>query len=142
MNAAIKAEIYDLVENANVAIVSSIDKNGYPNTKGMLALQRDGMGTHYFSTNYSARRTQQFIDNPHACIYFYREPDYRGVMLVGTVEVCTDQKHKDMLWRDGFECYYPQGATDSDYCVFKFTAQKGNYYHGLKNYDFAINEIL
>ena len=46
--------------------------------------------------------------------------------LTGVVEVCADQETKDFLWRDGFEKYYPKGATDPDYCVFRFTAQCGN----------------
>lgn len=62
-------------------------------------------------------------------------------MLTGTVEVCTDQYHKELLWRDGFEIYYPQGVTDEDYCVLKFTAVCGNYYHKLENYSFSIEEV-
>lgn len=62
-------------------------------------------------------------------------------MLTGTVEVCTDQYHKELLWRDGFEIYYPQGVTDEDYCVLKFTAACGNYYHKLENYSFSIEEV-
>ncbi len=142
MNTAIKAEIYELVEKANVALISSVDKNGYPQTKGMLALGRDGMGVHYFSTNCSARRTRQFRNNSHACIYFYREPDYRGVMLVGDIEVCDDKAHRELLWREGFEVYYPQGVDDPDYCVLKFTVKWGNYYHALHNEDFDIGILL
>ncbi len=141
MNELMKKEIYDLFENATVGIVSSVDQNGYPNTKGMLALEHDGLPVHYFSTNYSARRTKQFLNNPNACVYFFAEPDYRGLMLVGDIEVCTDQTHRARLWREGFECYYPQGMNDPDYCVFKFTAQRGNYYHGLKNFDLDLSDF-
>lgn len=141
MNNLIKKEIFDLFENANVAIVSSVDADGFPNTKGMLALEHDGLPVHYFSTNYSAKRTKQFIDNPKACVYFFTEPDYRGLMLVGHIEVCTDQAHRIKLWREGFEMYYPQGVNDPDYCVFKFTAQRANYYHGLRNYDLDLSEF-
>ena len=37
--------------------------------------------------------------------------------------------------------YYPEGVDDPDYCVLKFTAEKGNYYHGLKNTDFIIEDL-
>ncbi|NLL41735.1 MAG: hypothetical protein GX251_00150 [Firmicutes bacterium] len=43
-----------------------------------------------------------------------------------------------MLWVDGCEKYYPKGVDDPDYTVMKFTATRGNYYHGLKNIDFDI----
>jgi general stress protein 26 len=62
-------------------------------------------------------------------------------MLVGELEVCTDRENRAMLWREGFERYYPNGIDDEDYCVLKFTAYKGNYYHGLNNCDFDEGDI-
>ena len=43
-------------------------------------------------------------------------------MLRGTMEVLTDAQSKEMIWRDGDTEYYPEGVTDPDYCVLKFTA--------------------
>lgn len=51
-----------------------------------------GLKEFYFSTNTSSLRVKQFLSNPNASIYFYR-----GVMLVGKMEVLTDQKTKDMI---------------------------------------------
>ncbi len=129
-----------LVAGAKIAIVSSIDENGYPNTKAMFALQHDGLFTHYFSTNLSAKRSQQFRSNGKACVYFCDNPQFMGLMLIGTMQVMTDHEHKAMLWREGFEIYYPKGVDDEDYCVLKFTAEKGNYYHGLENTDFGLED--
>ena len=38
------------------------------------------------------------------------------------MEVLTDAKSKEMIWREGDEQYYPGGVTDPNYCVLKFTA--------------------
>lgn len=141
MKKELKAEINALVENAKVIFVSSMDDRGYPNTKAMLAIQHDGLFIHYFSTNFSARRSQQFLKNPKACIYFCDEEKFMGLMLTGNMQVLTDHEHKAMLWRDGFEIYYPDGIDTEDYCVLKFTAEKGNYYHGLTNNDFAMEDF-
>ena len=62
-------------------------------------------------------------------------------MLIGEMQVCTDREHKAMLWKDGFEIYYPQGIDDEDYCVLKFTAHRGIYYHGLENNTFVMEEF-
>ncbi|MCL2343459.1 MAG: pyridoxamine 5'-phosphate oxidase family protein [Firmicutes bacterium] len=141
MTAQMKEEITALVENAKTVYVSSVDEAGYPNTKAMLSLQRDGLGVHYFSTNTSSKRVSQFRANPKACVYYCDEPAYHGLMLLGTVEVCTDAYHKELLWREGFECYYPKGVTDDDYCVYKFTAEKGRYYPGSSE-TFDIAELV
>ena len=140
MNEKIKKEINSLVENAKIVYVSSVDENGYPNTKAMLSLQRDGLGIHYFSTNLSSKRATQFKLNPKACIYYCDESAYRGLMLTGTMEVCTDVFHKELLWREGFERYYSKGVTDDDYCVFKFKAEKVKYYPGSTD-TFDIKEL-
>lgn len=37
------------------------------------------------------------------------------------------------------EGYYPLGLEDTDYTVLYFEAQRGNYYHRLKNITFDID---
>lgn len=138
MTDKISKEISNLIENSNNAFVSSVDQNGFPNTKAMFALYHEGLKTHCFSTNLSSKRASQFISNSKACIYFCDEKEYKGLMLVGTMKVCTDVYHKELLWREGYEMYYPNGVTDEDYCVYEFTAETGKYYHGLDNITFAI----
>jgi general stress protein 26 len=142
MNEEVKNEIINLRKNSKVAYVSSVDENGCPAVKAMLVLENESLQTHYFSTNFSSRRTKQFMENPKAAVYISSNEEYKGLMFQGTMEVLTDREHKKMLWRDGFEIYYPKGIDDEDYCVFRFTAEKGNYYHGLKNTDFNIQEVL
>lgn len=96
---------------------------------------------HYMSTNYSSRRTGQFLQNKKCSIYYCDESSYKGVMLTGRMEVCTDHETKALIWKDSDRIYYPEGVDDPDYCVFRFTADKGNYYHGLENTDFTIEEF-
>ena len=108
----------------------------------MLSLQHDDLFTHYFSTNYSNRRTQQFLKNSKACVYFCKEDRFEGLMLNGDIAVMTDREHKTMLWRDGFEMYYPEGIDTEDYCVYKFTAHKANFYHGFSNCDFLLEDLV
>lgn len=141
MNSELSKEIVSLVDNATITYVSSVDENGYPNTKAMLSLKHEGIGTHYFSTNFSSKRIRQFTNNPNACIYFSNNENFMGLMLVGSIEICRDRKHREMLWFDGCEMYYPNGIDDEDYCVLKFTADWGNYYHGLENNSFTIKEF-
>lgn len=142
MNAEVKNEIIRLRKNSKVAFVSSVDDNGYPTIKAMLVFENGDMKTHYFSTNFSSRRVKQFMENPKAAVYLCNTEEFKGLMLQGSMEVLTGREHKEMLWRDGFEIYYPNGINDEDYCVLRFTAEKGNYYHGLKNINFEIEEVL
>jgi general stress protein 26 len=128
-----------LVEKSKNAVVASVDGEGYPNMKVMFNnREREGVRTFYFTTNTSSRRVSQFRENPRACLYFYDPRFYRGLMIKGRMEVLEDSASKEKLWRTGDEMYYPQGVTDPDYCVLKFTAEGGRYYEGFHSTDFPI----
>ena len=63
---------------------------------------------------------------------------FRGVMLKGTMEVLQDMETRQRVWQTGDTMYYPQGVTDEDYSVLKFTAISGRYYSSFKSEDFII----
>lgn len=140
MNQQVKTDIVNLVENSRDAIVCSIDENGFPNAKSMFRAKNKGLHTFWFSTNISAIRTSHWLVRPVACIYFVDAADFHGLMLTGQIQVCTDTDTKLAFWKQGDEMYYPLGPTDPDYCILRFTAEKGNYYHGLQKHLFNISE--
>ena len=83
-------------------------------------------------------RVSQFLENPKACLYFCDRRFFRGVMLTGTVEVLQDNETKETFWNDNYIMYYPQGVSDSDYCILRFTAQHGRFYSNFKSENFNI----
>lgn len=129
----------NLIDKQSVAYISSIDADGFPNTRAMLPpRKRIGLHTFYFTTNTSSKKVEQYHANHKASIYFCDKRFYRGIMLLGTVEILEDQESKEMIWRDGYTMYYPKGVTDPDYCVIKFTATSGKYYTNFSTETFAI----
>ena len=127
--AGIKEIIAEMADTLPIAFISSVDKDGFPWTKAMLAPRvRDGIKVFYFTTNTFSLRVAQYRANPKACIYFCDATGFRGMMLRGTMEVLTDAVTKEMIWRDGDTEYYPGGVTDPNYCVLRFTATDGRFY--------------
>ncbi len=135
----VESTIGGLIDKQRIAYLSSVDEAGYPNTKAMLApREREGIKVLYFTTNTSSRRVAQFRENPKACAYFADTRFFRGVMLLGEVEVLADADSKERVWRDGDDLYYPLGVTDPDYCVLRFTAFSGRYYSHFHSEDFPL----
>ncbi|MBP5491191.1 MAG: pyridoxamine 5'-phosphate oxidase family protein [Lachnospiraceae bacterium] len=135
------SSIERFIDKQKVSFIASVDEDGFPNVKAMLKPRKHiGLKEFWFSTNTSSMRVKQFRDNPKACIYFYHKGliKYVGVMLTGTMEVLTDQESKNMIWKRGDTLFYKGGVTDPDYCVFKFTAEKGRYYCDLKTESFEV----
>jgi len=134
-------KIESFVKKQRVCFISSLDEDSCPNIKAMLKPRKtNGLKEFFFSTNTSSLRVKQYRKNPNASIYFYHKGlfSYTGVMLVGKMEVLTDEVIKNSLWRKGDTIYYRKGPSDPDYCVLKFTAGKGRYYRDLKTIDFEV----
>jgi general stress protein 26 len=116
-----------LVDKSKTAFIASVDSEGYPNMKAMLAPRKhEGLKEFWFTTNTSSQRVAQYRKNPKASIYFYERGrfSYQGAMLVGKMEVLTDAASKEMIWQVGDRIYYRKGVTDPDYCVLRFTARR------------------
>lgn len=54
------------------------------------------------------------------------------------MEVLTDAASKELIWRKGDTEYYALGVIDPDYCVLRFTADRGRYYEEFHSEDFKI----
>ena len=135
--------IGNLIDKQSVSLISSMDGDGFPNTKAMLPpRKREGIKAFWFTTNASSMRVSQYRANPNACVYFFDKRFFRGAMLKGTMEVLEDAESKEMIWREGDAMYYPKGVTDPDYCVLKFTARSGRYYANFHSEDFVIPQGL
>jgi general stress protein 26 len=131
--------IGNLIDHATVSIIGSVDEAGFPNAKAMLPpRKRMGIKHIYFTTNHSSMRVKQYAADSKACVYFFDKRFYRGVMLRGTMKVLKDSRSKKTIWRDGDEVYYKEGVTDPDYCILRFTAENGRYYHNFKSEDFEV----
>lgn len=138
-----RTKLFEFIREQKTAFIGSVDGDGFPNIKAMLAPRKIEGNSFYFSTNTSAMRTYQYLGSPKASIYFYKRGrfKYEGVMLVGTMEVLHDDAIKREIWQMGDTLYYKQGVTDPDYYVLKFTALKGRHYCNFKSESFDLAEM-
>lgn len=128
-----------MIDKASISFISYVDGEGFPITKAMLKpRERNGIKEIWFSTNTSSNKVKYFRENSKASVYFVDKRFFRGVSLIGTVEILETSEAKERLWQIGDRMYYKKGVTDPDYCVLKFTAIKGRYYSNFKSEDFEI----
>lgn len=131
--------ISKIVDKSSTVFISYVDNEGFPITKAMLKpRERQGISTFWFSTNTSSNKVKFFRENPKASIYFVDKRFFRGISLIGTVEVLETAEAKERIWQRGDTMYYKGGVTDPDYCVLKFTAVRGRYYSNFHSEDFSL----
>lgn len=129
-----KNQIYQFISEQKTAFIASVNDQGFPVIRAMLAPRKIEGNEIYFTTNTSSNKIKQFTANNKACVYFYKRSKfkYQGVSIIGEMEICTDQPTKDLIWRSGDEMFYKQGVTDPDYCVLKFKCKVAEYYCDFK----------
>jgi general stress protein 26 len=138
MNEVYQAAL-NLAERSGLAELGTLSATGSPQIKCMMKTKQDGLNTFWFCSNTSSRRVARLDRDSRACLYFYDGGMFEGLLLEGRAEVTREKKLLHSFWQDGMEMYYPTGPDDPDYCVIVFHAERGNYYHGLKNIDFNID---
>lgn len=132
----IREKIEKLIATCPTAVLCSVDAEGYPCAKAMLApRRREGIEEIWFSTNTSSQSVERYRNCRKASVYFYDASTFQGVLLRGEIEIKEDPTSKESLWQEGDEIYYPQGVTDPDYCVLRFVANSARYYTDFQSID-------
>ena len=129
-----REKLFEFIAEQKTAFLGSVNEEGYPVIRAMLAPRVIDGNDMYFSTNTSSLKVKQYLENNKACVYFYKRGrfKYQGAAILGEVQVCEDQPTKDRIWRFGDKLFYKQGVTDPDYCVLKFSAKSAEYYCDFK----------
>jgi general stress protein 26 len=142
----------DLMEIADAAYVTTIDPDGFPQTRAMFNLRRNkqfpGLAAlfkgHqndflvYFTTNTSSPKIGHIKKNPKVSVYYCKPGEFRGLMLSGEMETVTDPAEKEKIWQTGWEMYYPGGVHDPDHTVLRLRPMSAKYYHQLDSFHFDL----
>lgn len=112
-------------------------KERFPHPAKMIEEYDKNPYTVYISTNTSSIKMKHILGNNNVAIYFSLPDEGKGMMLQGVVEVLNDIKFKEKIWEDSWTIYYPEGHTDPDFTILKFTPKSmRGWYRGHHSYDF------
>lgn len=124
--ATIKEKAAKMLENTEVVVLSSVNKDGYPRPVPLSKIQAEGISTIWMATGSNSVKTKDFRTNPKAGLCFYVEGN--SVALTGEVEIVTDTAQKQELWQDWFIAHFPEGPTDPNYVLLKFRADHATFW--------------
>jgi general stress protein 26 len=144
--------VKELMENTYSCFLATIDDQGLPFIRAVFNLRSKERFPHpakiikkyddnpfsvYISTNTSSLKIKQIQNNKNVAIYYAFQDEVKGIMLQGQAEIINDIEFKKEIWVEGWERYYPQGYTDTDFTMLKVTPRflKG-WYRGHHVYNF------
>lgn len=94
---SIEEKAAQMVAEAQIITVASIDENGYPRPVAMVKL-KDENGAIYVSTGTSSAKTAHFKANPKAGVSIVKGSD--SIVYTGEMEIVADETVKRSLWSE------------------------------------------
>lgn len=153
MSQAIINTSLNIIKQANICVLTTIDKNGFPNSRGMLNLSNANQYPEivpiieknkdelivYFTTNTSSTKFKQINNCSKVSAYYSLPESWKGVMLQGDIEIVTDDEIKESIWQKDWNMYYPKGIKDPDYTVLRLNPSYIKIYNQFKisEYNFS-----
>ena len=133
----------ELMEITDAAYLSTIDNNGFPQTRVMGNLRnteqyqdlKEVFSGHdedfliYLTTSASSDKMTQIKANPKVSVYFCKPDDLRSLMLAGTIEIVNDTELEKQIWQDGWEMYWPYGPDGTEYTVLRLVPDFARGWH-------------
>lgn len=108
-------------------ILATIADDGFPDLRALALGVADDVRTIWFSTSITSKKVAQLRVSPYAAVYGADHDGFSELRLFGTVEILTDLKSKQTVWKDDYAQYWPEGVESSDMAVLKFTTVRGEF---------------
>ena len=109
----------------------------YPALGDLFAAHRDDFLV-YFSTNASSSKLRGIAANPRGCAYYCHPKRWRGVALIGDLDVVADAAVRRTLWHDEWKVYYPGGVDDPDNAVLCLRPYCISGWNGHETFEFVL----
>ena len=143
-----------LLNEAWPAYLTTIDRNGFPQTRAMFNLRNkvkfpklESLFSNHedefyviFSTNTSSTKIEDVKANPKASVYYCLPDESRGAMIGGTLEIVENLDTKQAIWLDGWERYYPAGYDDPDHTVLRFHGRMAKGWNQSRTFQIEIGD--
>ena len=143
-----------LMSESKTAILSTIDKLGFPNTRCMLNLRNTSQypslvpvfDKHqddfliYMTTSTKSDKVSQIKNNPKVSVYYNKPEKFQGAMFSGNAAIIEEPEIKKLLWQDGWEMYYPDGYDDPGHTVLRLIPVVARGWHGTGPFRLDIKE--
>jgi hypothetical protein len=136
----VKFDLDALATGVNMDTLKILASENQPEALKIYEANKGKFGQHEDNAGIMASKIRQVERNPRGCIYYCHPTRWRGVALIGDLEVTQDAGLRRALWNDGWEVYYPKGVDDSDYAVITLRPRWVAGWTGGDRFGFEVKE--
>ena len=117
--------LQDLVSDFEVAMLVTQSTNGIHARPMAIARLEDGIGA-YLVTDINSLKIDEINANPDAVLTFQSARKFASVR--GKLAVLSDRHLIEKMWKGAWKVWFPDGKSDPNICLLKFTAHEGEYW--------------
>lgn len=121
-----REKLYDLIDDIEIAMLTTIDGSGTPHTRPMANKKADEGGAIWFFTEKSGSAAQDIEANPKVTLGYASSGAY--VAVSGQGETVDDRDLINALWTEDVKAWFPKGKTDPNLILLKVEPDLGEYW--------------
>jgi len=121
--------IKSLIEDVEVAMLTSLDNEGLLRARPMGTVQADiAPGVVWFFAKVSAAKTGDILHDRRVGVTYESRSKHAYVSLSGIASVTQDRARIDQLWQSAYETWFPSGKSDPDLVLIAVTIEALEYW--------------
>ncbi|MCV2356001.1 pyridoxamine 5'-phosphate oxidase family protein [Paucibacter sp. B2R-40] len=117
--------LHEVVDEFDVAMLVTHTATTIHARPMAIACLDDGMGA-YLVTDINSIKVDEISVNPRALLTFQSARKFASVS--GELTVLHERQLIEKLWKEAWKLWFPQGKSDPDIALLKFTAYEGEYW--------------
>ncbi len=120
---------WEIVDSLPYPLLLTVCKDGYPQSRPMRVVDRDGNAL-WFATSRASRKVAQIERDPHVTVLFVDSTRFNYASIHGRAHVVVDPERERTLWLDEWHDDWPDGPSDPDYVLLRVDGVRGHYLRG------------
>ncbi len=147
-----KQECLKLMATAEAAYLSTVDGDGFPQSRVMGNLRNkekcqiaeelfaghDEDFLIYMLTGHSSDKMQQIRANSKVSVYYCNSPVFHTLLLTGHAREIDDPDLKKRIWQDEWKMHWPDGPEDTEFVILKLLPDSAKGLHKEGSFGFKL----
>ena len=120
-----RKHLHDVVNDFDVAMLVTHTADRMHARPMAIACLDDGIGA-YLVSEKNSLKIEEISANPHALLTFQGARTFAS--MHGELIVLHDRQLIEKMWKEAWKAWFPDGKSDPNIALLKFTAQEGEYW--------------
>ncbi len=120
-----RSHLYEVVNDFEVAMLVTQTAHAMHARPMAVASLDEGLGV-YLVTALNSLKVDEISANPKALLTFQSARKFASVR--GELTVLHDQPLVERMWKESWKVWFPEGKSDPNIALLKFTAHNGEYW--------------